>query len=89
MSQISSALDLRFGVELELVVKSRSYNHKSFESLASEISSSLLAVKILNHVSDLFKKEDEKYEEWSIVDELSIISRHTESRCEPTTGLNF
>ncbi|KAM4066335.1 putative amidoligase enzyme [Hirsutella rhossiliensis] len=80
MSQDSSVLNLRFGTEVELLVKSKINDHGSFESLASDISKELTAAKIPNHVADIFAKGDEKYQDWSIVDELSITSKRKEFR---------
>lgn len=78
----ASIHDLRFGAELELVVKSKSKNHASFDPLADEVSAHLTAAKVKNHVADLFAKDDEKYTDWSIIDEISITPQRKESRCE-------
>jgi hypothetical protein len=80
----ASIHDLRFGTELELVVKSKSKskNHATFDALANEVSAHLTAAKVKNHVADLFAKDDEKYTDWSVVDEISITTQRKEYRCE-------
>lgn len=72
-----------FGVELELLVGSRSKTHKSWRSFASEISSKLDKAGITNHVNEGNDKNPEHYNEWSIVQEVTIPSQPGKNLCKP------
>ncbi|KAK9423817.1 putative Amidoligase enzyme-domain-containing protein [Seiridium unicorne] len=64
-----------FGIELELLIGSRSKSHKSWKSLASEVSSKLKKAGIANHVNEGNDKSLENYEEWSVVQEVTVPSQ--------------
>lgn len=82
MAQTAHPAGFRFGVELELAVKSKTRKHDSFESLASEVSSHLTAAKVPNHVTGPLAKHLEKYQEWSIMKETSITPPWQDSMCQ-------
>ncbi|KAI0127285.1 putative amidoligase [Xylariales sp. AK1849] len=64
-----------FGIEIELLMGSRSKNHKSWKSLAAEFSIKLTKAGIPNHVNECNDKALENYEEWSIVQEVTVPSQ--------------
>lgn len=76
-----------FGIELELLVGSRSKNHKSWRSLASEISVKLAKAGIANHINEGNDKAVEHYEEWSIVQEVTVPSQPGKNLCKPPIWL--
>ncbi|AEO58219.1 hypothetical protein MYCTH_2118656 [Thermothelomyces thermophilus ATCC 42464] len=65
-SQTFDQPGLRFGVEIELVVKSKSRNHADFRSLAMEICLHLEKSRIPSHVACLSQKADvtKSYQKW-------------------------
>ncbi|CAJ2506605.1 Uu.00g077910.m01.CDS01 [Anthostomella pinea] len=63
---------LQFGVEIELLIGSRSKNHKSWKSLASELSVRLADAGISNHLNEGNIKSVENYHEWSITHEVTV-----------------
>ncbi|KAI1339382.1 putative amidoligase enzyme-domain-containing protein [Xylariaceae sp. FL0016] len=62
----------QFGVEIELLIGSRSKNHKSWSSLASELSTRLIHSGIPNHLNEGNVKTPENYHEWSITREVTV-----------------
>ncbi|KAI8625623.1 putative amidoligase enzyme-domain-containing protein [Xylariaceae sp. FL1651] len=65
-------LSFRFGIEIELLLTSRSKNHKSWKSLASELSIRLDGAGIPNHLNESNDSSPENYVEWSITQEVTI-----------------
>jgi hypothetical protein len=57
----------RFGVEVELLLESPGRKHKSWESLAKDLSKRLARAGIRNRVDD-----SSHYTEWSIVREVTV-----------------
>ncbi|ETS75822.1 hypothetical protein PFICI_12766 [Pestalotiopsis fici W106-1] len=64
-----------FGVELELLISSRSKSHKSWMSLATEVSTKLKKAGIRNHINEGCDKSTANYTEWSIVQEVTVPSQ--------------
>ncbi|KAI1085392.1 putative amidoligase enzyme-domain-containing protein [Whalleya microplaca] len=62
----------QFGVEIELLLGSRSKTHKSWKSLASELSTRLAKAGIPNHLNQGNDKSAENYFEWSITQEVTV-----------------
>lgn len=71
-----------FGIELELLIGSRSKSHKSWKSLATEVSTRLNKAGIANHVNEGNDKSLENYEEWSIVQEVTVPSQPGKNLCK-------
>lgn len=72
---MASQYAFQFGVEIELLIGSRSKNHKTWRSLADEISSKLIKAGVPNHVNESAKNSSESYQEWSIVPEVTVPSQ--------------
>ncbi|KAI3320475.1 putative amidoligase enzyme-domain-containing protein [Xylariaceae sp. AK1471] len=68
----SNYLSFNFGIEIELLLSSRSKNHKSWKSLASELSIRLAGAGIPNHLNESNDSSPENYTEWSITQEVTI-----------------
>ncbi|EMR62572.1 hypothetical protein UCREL1_10491 [Eutypa lata UCREL1] len=68
----ASQLTFLFGVELEFLLGSRSKKHKTWASLAAELSTRLAKAGISNHVNAGNEKTSENYREWSIVREVTV-----------------
>jgi hypothetical protein len=87
-SKSSEHLGLRFGVEIELVIRSKSRTHSTFESLASEIRQHLDRAKIASHIGDLSQKPTgnvgETYQDWIIIQDSTLPSKPAESICKPS-----
>ncbi|KAK6217942.1 hypothetical protein LQW54_002997 [Pestalotiopsis sp. IQ-011] len=64
-----------FGIELELLIGSRSKNHKSWRALALEVSTKLKKAGIDNHINEGNDKSVDNYSEWSIVQEVTVPSQ--------------
>ncbi|ORY63276.1 putative amidoligase enzyme-domain-containing protein [Pseudomassariella vexata] len=69
---MASQCAFQFGIEIELLIGSRSKNHKSWMSLAAEVSTKLAKAGIPNHVNESNDKSLENYQEWSIVQEVTV-----------------
>ncbi|KAH9886182.1 putative amidoligase enzyme-domain-containing protein [Xylariomycetidae sp. FL2044] len=69
---MASHLAIQFGVEIELLLGSRSKKHKSWKSLASELSLKLIRAGIPNHLNEGFDKSPDNYQEWSLVQEVTV-----------------
>ncbi|KAH6660836.1 putative amidoligase enzyme-domain-containing protein [Truncatella angustata] len=72
---MANHLSFFFGVELELLIGSRSKTHKTWKSLAAEVSTKLRKAGLANHVNEGNDKAIEHYEEWSIVQEVTVPSQ--------------
>jgi microcystin degradation protein MlrC len=83
-SKTSHPIGLRFGVEIELVVRSKNRTHATFEGLASEICQHLTKAKISSHIGDLSQKADatETYQDWTIIQDLTLPSAPAENLCK-------
>lgn len=68
----ASQLAFHFGVELEFLLGSRSKKHKTWASLAAELSTRLAKAGIPNHVNAGNEKTAENYREWSLVREVTV-----------------
>ncbi|KAH6842466.1 putative amidoligase enzyme-domain-containing protein [Chaetomium sp. MPI-CAGE-AT-0009] len=66
--------ELRFGVEIELIVKSKTKTHADFLDLASEIQGHLNAAGVSSHIGDVLQKSKEKYQDWTITEDLTLTS---------------
>ncbi|KAI0020900.1 putative amidoligase enzyme-domain-containing protein [Xylariomycetidae sp. FL0641] len=69
---MASDLTFQFGVEIELLLGSRTKNHKSWKSLATELSVKLHDAGIPNHLNESNVKSAENYHEWSITQEVTV-----------------
>lgn len=78
----ASQLTFLFGVELEFLLGSRSKKHKTWASLAAELSTRLAKAGISNHVNAGNEKTSENYREWSIVREVTVPEDIGKSLCE-------
>lgn len=86
-SKRSDHLGLRFGVEIELVVRSKNRTHSNFESLALEIHQHLVKANISSHIGDLSQKPGnagETYQDWTIIQDSTLPSRPAENICKPS-----
>ncbi|KAI0006390.1 putative amidoligase enzyme-domain-containing protein [Xylariaceae sp. FL0662B] len=72
MIMASPYLAFQFGIEIELLLGSRSKTHKSWKSLASELSTRLSKAGIPNHLNEGNDKSAENYLEWSITQEVTV-----------------
>jgi hypothetical protein len=83
-SRTSHSLGLRFGVEIELVVRSKDKTHATFDNLAEEICQHLRKAKIASHIGDLSQKADamETYQDWTIIQDLTLPSTPAENLCK-------
>lgn len=79
---------LRFGVEIELVLRSKHQKHTTFTSLASEICQHLKEAKISSHLGNLDQKTGaaETYQEWTIIQDSTLPSNTAENKCKLTTA---
>ncbi|KAI0427370.1 hypothetical protein F5Y09DRAFT_344772 [Xylaria sp. FL1042] len=68
----STYISYRFGLEIELLLSSRTKNHKSWKSLASELSIRLNRGGIPNHLNESNDSSPQNYIEWSISQEVTI-----------------
>ncbi|KAL1970240.1 hypothetical protein VTN77DRAFT_5400 [Rasamsonia byssochlamydoides] len=66
---MSTPVQIRFGVKLELVTGSKTTEHMDWHSTAQELSEQLAAAGLPNHVNKDHSKEAEVYDEWSIIQE--------------------
>lgn len=82
---MASQFSFYFGVELELLIGSRSKTHKSWQSMASELSTRLMKVGIANHVNEHNDKSAENYAEWSIVQEVTVPSQPGKNLCKSSS----
>lgn len=86
-SRSSDHLGLRFGVEIELVLRSKSRTHSTFQSLASEIRQHLEKAGISSHIGDLSQKPtgnvSETYQDWIIIQDFTLPSTPAENICKP------
>jgi hypothetical protein len=73
-----------FGIELEFLVASRAKTHKTWKSLASEMSAKLASAGLPNHVNHGGDKSAENYQEWSIVQEVTVPFQPGKNLCKPT-----
>ncbi|KAH6637185.1 putative amidoligase enzyme-domain-containing protein [Chaetomium tenue] len=73
---------LRFGVEIELVLRSRYQKHTTFTSLASEICQRLKEAQVPSHIGNLLQKTGatETYQEWTIIQDSTLPSNATENK---------
>ncbi|KAL2192923.1 putative amidoligase enzyme-domain-containing protein [Corynascus similis CBS 632.67] len=80
-SKSSDTPGLRFGVEIELVVKSKNHLHTTFQSLALEICRHLGKAKVPCHVARLSQKADaaETYQDWTIIEDSTLPSNQAEN----------
>ncbi|KAI1503279.1 putative amidoligase enzyme-domain-containing protein [Biscogniauxia marginata] len=62
----------QFGIEIELLIGSRSKTHKSWKFLASELSLRLENAGIPNHLNEGNEKSADNYYEWSITQEVTV-----------------
>ncbi|KAI1326624.1 putative amidoligase enzyme-domain-containing protein [Xylariaceae sp. FL0255] len=69
---MASYLSFNFGIEIELLLASRTKNHKSWHSMATELSIRLNAAGIPNHLNEDSDPSLENYVEWSITREVTI-----------------
>lgn len=80
---MSNQFSFLFGIEIELLVGSRSKTHKTWRSLASEMSMKLASAGLANHVNHGGDKSAENYQEWSIVQEVTVPSQPGKNLCKP------
>ncbi|KAK3299547.1 putative amidoligase enzyme-domain-containing protein [Chaetomium fimeti] len=80
-SRTSNHPGLRFGVEIELLVKSKHQNHTTFNSVASEICGHLNKAKVSSHIGNLVEKTGaaETYQDWTIIQDCTLPSKPTEN----------
>ncbi|KAK4243772.1 putative amidoligase enzyme-domain-containing protein [Corynascus novoguineensis] len=80
-SKGSDTPGLRFGVEIELVVKSKNRPHTTFQSLALDICRHLGKAKVPSHVARLSQKADaaETYQDWTIIEDSTLPSNQAEN----------
>ncbi|KAF4635696.1 hypothetical protein G7Y89_g2385 [Cudoniella acicularis] len=71
---------LRFGAELEVVTGSRSQSQKDWQAVATLLSQELAAAGIKNHVNAEHKDKGESYQEWSLVQEVTIADQKKQNR---------
>jgi hypothetical protein len=64
-----------FGIEIELLLGSRSKTHKTWKSIAGELSTRLARSGIPNHVNESYDKSEANYSEWSVVQEVTVPSQ--------------
>jgi hypothetical protein len=85
----SEEYGLRFGVEIELVLRSKHQKHTTFISLASEICQHLKEAKVSSHLGNLDQKTGaaETYQEWTIIQDSTLPSNMAENKCKLTTAL--
>jgi hypothetical protein len=72
----------QFGIEIELLIGSRSKTHKSWKSLAMEVSSKLAKAGVHNHINENNDKSLENYQEWSVVQEVTIPTQAGKNLCQ-------
>ncbi|KAH8653836.1 hypothetical protein BX600DRAFT_440887 [Xylariales sp. PMI_506] len=72
---MASQYSFYFGIEIELLIGSRSRKHKTWKSIASEVSHKLAGAGIPNHINEGNDKSPENYGEWSIVQEVTVPSQ--------------
>lgn len=79
----SDQASLRFGVELELVLRSKSKKHDIFSSLASELHQHLRNAGISNHIGDIAQKAHTtpKYDDWTIIQDSTLPSKPDKNLC--------
>ncbi|KAK3295090.1 putative amidoligase enzyme-domain-containing protein [Chaetomium fimeti] len=65
---------LRFGVEIELIVKSKTKTHADFPGLALELQTHLAAARVSSHIGDVLQKDKEKYQDWNITEDITLTS---------------
>ncbi|RYP52545.1 hypothetical protein DL769_010657 [Monosporascus sp. CRB-8-3] len=68
----ANQVTFRFGVELEMLLGSRAKKHKTWASLATELSTRLAKAGIANHINAGNEKTAENYREWSLVQEVTV-----------------
>ncbi|KAH6614702.1 putative amidoligase enzyme-domain-containing protein [Chaetomium sp. MPI-SDFR-AT-0129] len=76
-SRGSDQTSLRFGVELELVLRSKNKTHDSFDSIASELHQHLQNAGISNHIGDIAQKAHvtPNYDDWTIIQDSTLPSK--------------
>ncbi|KAL1867834.1 hypothetical protein VTK73DRAFT_3976 [Phialemonium thermophilum] len=65
----------QFGIEIELLLGTRKKSQPTWKSLARDVSKRLQKAGLANHVKDGSDKSAETYNEWSIVQEVTIPSQ--------------
>ncbi|KAI1419561.1 hypothetical protein F5Y12DRAFT_777242 [Xylaria sp. FL1777] len=69
---VSTYISYCFGLEIELLLLSRTKNHRSWKSLACELSTRLDRSGIPNHLNESSDSSPQNYIEWSITQEVII-----------------
>ncbi|KAH6845707.1 putative amidoligase enzyme-domain-containing protein [Chaetomium sp. MPI-CAGE-AT-0009] len=80
-SRTSNHPGLRFGVEIELVVRSKHQKHNTFSSLASELHQHLSKAKVSSHIGNLVQKSGaaETYQDWTLIQDCTLPSNPAEN----------
>jgi hypothetical protein len=71
----------RFGVELEILTGSRANHHMEWYLTADELSIELTKLGLKNHVNQDHNKAMEKYNDWSIIQEVTVINQMMKNLC--------
>jgi len=82
-----SAVQLRFGVEIEVLTGSKASSHMEWALTARELGKELKDIGIPNHVIEDHRKDHDDFTEWSVQQEVTIPNQMMQNKCKYTICL--